>query len=170
MTEKYLPYIDPEKLDAAIASANDHAIFELLTDPLHEELYRRQDFNFMDMLSEGQQLLLSYDYLLQQVGQGGFIQFLANGYIGLLPEMPGWLQSVGALDMAMVIDDVIKVYVLNIDLFKKEMTTQQFAQLYDELKEFELLEQRFNALNEKTISMMMAYARQHIEDFVAGTP
>lgn len=166
MSEKFLPQIDGQQLEAALSSPNDQALFELLAEPLHEELYRRQDFNFMDTLTEGQQLLLSYDYLQQQVGQGGFIQLLANGYIGLLPDMPGWLQRIGAPEMAAVIDDVIKVYVLNIDLFRREMTTQEFAQLYDELKEFEILEARYQALHAGTIAAMMHYARAHIGEFV----
>ncbi|RZA15885.1 MAG: DUF4375 domain-containing protein, partial [Proteobacteria bacterium] len=37
----------------------------------------------MDELSEGQQLFLAYDYLRTQVLQGGFLQFVVNGYVGL---------------------------------------------------------------------------------------
>lgn len=166
MSTKYLPQIDQNLIDDAIASSDATQLYDLLVTPLHEELYRRQDFNFMDDLTEGQQLLLAYDYLNTQVGQGGFIQFLVNGYIGLLPEMPDWLQVIGAPEMAQVIDDVIKVYVLNHELLSKETTPEAFAKLYDELKEFEVLEERFNALNEQTIQKMMDYAQHHLNEFI----
>lgn len=162
----FLPEINKNTLKNVLESQDNHALFQLLATPLHEELYRRQDFNFLDSLTEGQQLLLSYDYLLNQVGQGGFIQFLVNGYIGLLPEMPGWLQKIGASEMAQVIDDVIKVYVLNYNIFSKEVTPEEFAKLYDELKEFEGLEERFNRLNPETVNRMMEYARNHLREFV----
>ncbi len=166
MQEHFLPSIDKENLRRVMGSGNDNDLMELLVTPLHEELYRRQDFNFLDVLSTGQQLILSYDYLQQQVDQGGFIQFLVNGYAGLLPEMPGWLLEVGATEMAAVIDGVLKIYVLNIAIFRTEMTTREFAKLYEELKEFEVSEQRFHALRKSTLSAMMSYAKEHMEDFV----
>lgn len=166
MSAKFLPAIDKNILDELLESKDENRLYDLLVTPLHEELYRRQDFNFMDDLSEGQQLLLAYDYLNTQVGQGGFIQFLVNGYIGLLPEMPGWLNVVGAHDMSQVIDDVIKVYVLNYNTFSNEKTPEEFAKLYDELKEFEILEERFHQLNEATIKAMMQYAKEHLDEFI----
>ena len=161
----FLPQIDKDKLELTLATGDDFALFDLLAEPLHEELYRRQEFHFLDELTEGQQLILSYDYLRSQVAQGGFIQFLVNGYIGLLPEMPGLLQRIGADAMAQVVDDAIKVYVLNHGLFSKELTNEEFARLYDELKEFEIIDSRFSNLNDATIHIMMEYARKHLDEF-----
>jgi len=161
----FLPQIDKDKLELTLATGDDFALFDLLAEPLHEELYRRQEFHFLDELTEGQQLILSYDYLRSQVAQGGFIQFLVNGYIGLLPEMPGLLQRFGADAMAQVVDDAIKVYVLNHGLFSKELTNEEFARLYDELKEFEIIDSRFSNLNDATIHIIMEYARKHLDEF-----
>ncbi|HRO44063.1 MAG TPA: DUF4375 domain-containing protein, partial [Flavipsychrobacter sp.] len=147
MQPHFLPHIPPPHLQAALQSTDPQILLDLLALPLHQELYRRQDFNFMDTLTMPQQLLLSYDYTLQQVQQGGFIQLLVNGYIGLLPDMPQWLTTIGATPMAQLIDDVLKVYVLNHHLFRQDMTPREFALLYDELKEFEILETRYFALH-----------------------
>jgi hypothetical protein len=163
----FLPKIDNEKLKQTLAAGDDFVLFDLLAEPLHEELYRRQEFHFMDELTDGQQLILSYDYLRSQIAQGGFIQFLVNGYIGLLPEMPGWLQRMGADEMAQVVDDAIKVYVLNHDLFAKELSNEEFARLYEELKEFEIIDSRFAALNDVTIHIIMDYAKKHIDEFAS---
>jgi len=161
MNSKYLPYISSVRLDAA----DDAAYFDLLVQPLHEELFRRQNFNFLDDLSAGQQLFLSYDYVQQQVNQGGFIQFLQNGYVSLLLPMPGWLMAMGAGDMAQVIDDVLKFYVIHIDKLDRETTVQEFARLYDELPEFAQLDERFRQYQESTMLKMLTYAKEHLDEF-----
>jgi len=167
MVSKFLPAVSAKLLKQKQASGNLEDYYELLAEPLHEELYRRQTFDFIDELSEGQQLLLSYDYVLMQVSQGGFIQLIQNGYIGLLLPMPAWLNMVDAPGMAKLIDDVLKVYVLNKNILDKETSVEEFAMLYNELPEFEILDQRFEELNEQTIKKILAYASSHIEEFAS---
>ncbi len=167
MTSKYLPEIKYEALKSVRENDDKMVFYDLLVQPLHEELYKRKDFNFLDELSEGQQLLLSYDYVRQQVMQGGFIQLLQNGYIGLLPQMPGWLYQVGDGEMAKVIDDVLKVYVLNREMLDKKTTVEEFAKLYDELKEFEIIDERFQQQDQTTISRILDYANAHLDEFAS---
>ncbi len=143
-------------------------MYDALVQPLHEELYRQRTFEFIDSLSDGQQLLLAYDYMRMQVGQGGFIQFIQNGYIGLLPSMIEQLYTLNLPAMAKVLDDVLKVYVLNRDLLNKQTTVEEFAKLYDELKEFELIDDQFNQLNEQTIRQILDYAYSHLDEFVTA--
>ena len=166
MESKYLPQIPAAALTAARENDDKEAYFDLLAQPLHEELYNRQDFNFLDELSEGQQLLLSYDYVREQVLQGGFIQLIQNGYVHLLPQMPGWLNEIGDVEMSKLLDDVLKVYVLNHELLDKKTTVEEFALLYNELKEFELIDEQFHTLHDKTRDLILNYATKHIEDFV----
>jgi hypothetical protein len=130
------------------------------------ELYNRQTFDFLDELSEGQQLLLEYDYLRTQMAQGGFIQFIQNGYVALMPPIIEHLTHLGALDMAKVIDDALKVYVLNIEALNKTTTVEEFARLYDEFKEFEILDDLFQKFNLPTEKLMLDYAATHLGQFV----
>ncbi len=162
----FLPKISKEEINKARASDDDNELYDLLTQPLHAELYKNQSFDFMDGLSEGQQLLLAYDYARMQVLQGGFIQFIENGYIGLLPGMIEQLYMIGANDMAKVMDDVLKVYVLNRELLSKPSTVQEFAKLYDELKEFEEIDARFEKYNAHATLLMLDYAVNHLDDFI----
>jgi len=165
MKSKFLPLIAQTKLDEVVASGDAMALYDLLAQPLHEEMYRRQSFEFMNELSEGQQLLLSYDYIQTQVIQGGFIQLIQNGYVSLLLSLPGWLEDIGANDMAKVIDDVLKVYVLNRERLDAETSVEDFAKLYNEFKEFEILDAEFAALNDETIREILSYALEAIEDY-----
>jgi uncharacterized protein DUF4375 len=166
MKSDYLPTVSLDKIKAAQAAGNEEELYDLFVQPLHEELYRRRTFDFLDSLSDGQQLLLAYDYTRMQVGQGGFIQFIQNGYIGLLPSMIEQLYILNEPAMAKVLDDVLKVYVLNRELLSKPTTVQEFAQLYDELKEFEIIDERFSELNQHTIKRMLNYATKHPEEFI----
>ncbi|MCW3122042.1 MAG: hypothetical protein JWQ38_1534 [Flavipsychrobacter sp.] len=166
MKSEYLPPVSAQAIKSAKASGNDEEMYDALVQPLHEELYRRRTFEFIDSLSDGQQLLLAYDYMRMQVGQGGFIQFIQNGYVGLLPSMIEQLYALNLPAMARILDDVLKVYVLNRDLLNKKTTVEEFAKLYDELKEFEEIDERFSKLNPDTIKQMLAYAYAHLEEFV----
>lgn len=166
MSTAFLPEIDAMLWKELTEHKDYEQLYALLTEPLHAALYKRQDFNFMDELSEGQQLLLSYDYLRNQALQGGFIQFIQNGYTGLLLPMPEWLQRIGAGEMAQIIDDALKVYVLNHELLDKQTTPEEFARLYDELKEYEQLDEQFLKQNDDAIHKMMQYAADHPDQFV----
>ena len=118
--------------------------YQILAEPLHEALYQRQDFNLLDELPTTQRLVLAFDYVQSQVVQGGFIQLIQNGYISLLVTVIEALQElqVGA-DMVPVLDDVLKIFVLNKDALSKETSVEEFSKLYAEFQEFEPLEQRF---------------------------
>lgn len=169
MESKYLPSVNLEELHAAIEKGDNEKLYDLLVQPLHEELYRRQSFEFLDDLSWGQQLLLTWDYLHMQAGQGGFIQFIQNGYIGLLPNMVEQLMRLGANDMAQVLDDVLKVYVLNRETLDRSTTVEEFAKLYEEFKEFEEIDKRYFRLTEATTQQLLLYAATHLNEFVDTT-
>ncbi len=166
MYKEFLPPVATDKWDHLKQEHNIPALWELLTEPLHEELWRRQTFDLMDELNPGQQLLLSFDYLRTQVMQGGFIQLIQNGYVGLLPDMPAWLQEAGAPEMAQVIDDALKVYVLNKEILSKKTTVEEFALLYNELKEFEGIDERFAQYNDATMTAIVENALEYPETFV----
>lgn len=129
---------------------------EELAEPLHEELYARQDFGILDTWPWEEQLVISLDYVKMQVRQGGFIQFIQNGYISLLLPMPAWLQRLGADGMAQLLDDVLKVYVLNMEALDRETTVEEFALLYEEFREFEAIDERFNSFFNDTVTRILA--------------
>jgi len=166
MGSNFLPILSLSKITTLYQAGEFDSLYELLVQPLHEELYNKQTFEFLDELSDGQQLLLTYDYLRTQVGQGGFIQFIQNGYVALLPSMIEQLMLVQANDMAQVLDDVLKVYVLNRDALNKQTTVEEFARLYEEFKEFEILEERYIQLNLPTEKRMLDYAYTHVSEFM----
>lgn len=166
MNSNFLPKINYNQLNEAFSSGNSSEMYDMLVQPLHEELYRRNSFDFLDDLAPGQQLLLGFDYVMMQVGQGGFIQFIENGYISLLPAMIAQLNAIGDNEMAALLDDVLKVFVLNNELLNRPTTVQEFAKLYEELKEFEIIDERFLLLQKSTINLLLRYVMEHPGEFM----
>ncbi len=130
--------------------------FTIATQPLHEALHEYQSFDMLEQLNVSERVALAFDYIQSQVAQGGFIQLIQNGYTTLLLTVIEGLQEMKLGDaMAMVLDDVLKVYVLNVEILSKEMSVEAFAKLYSEFTEFELLEERFNALRKEIMRIII---------------
>jgi hypothetical protein len=164
---KFLPTISLSELIALQEENQIEAIYEQLVLPLHEELYKQQDFSFIETLSPGQELLIRYDYVRMQVLQGGFIQLIQNGYVNLLLSMPLMLKQVGAVVMGQLLDDVLKVFSLNYEGLSKETSVEEFAKLYEEYTEFEELDARFAQENAATEKAIVAYALRFPDEFMA---
>ena len=169
MSDRFLPQVPTAKLKKVQADNDLNEYYDLLCQPLHEELYKRQDFTFFDELSDGQQMLICYDYIQNQVLQGGFIQLIQNGYVNMLVPMPEWLMRVGAEPMAKVIDDALAAYVNNRDVLDKETTVEEFALMYETLPVFQPLDEQFHQLHGSTVAKMLEYATFHIEEFAVLT-
>jgi hypothetical protein len=160
----FRPDIDFRLVKQLADEADDAGAYDLLTEPLRVALYRRQDFAFINELSVIQRLLIAYDYVQMQVFQGGFIQFIQNRYVPLLLPVHEGLLHMGAMEMAQLIDDVLKVYVLNQEALDKDTTSEAFARLYAEFGELEALDQMFAAQHPDTLHQMVQYALQHFDE------
>lgn len=166
MADKFLPIVPLALLKEVQSSGNLNEYYDLLCQPLHEELYRRQDFSFFDELNEVQQMLICYDYIQNHALQGGFIQLIQNGYVNMLAPMPGWLTMIGDKQMAQLMDDALKAYVENRDLLDKETTVEEFAALYNQVPVFHALDKQFENLHPHTLTLILDYATIHIQEFV----
>jgi hypothetical protein len=96
-----------------------------------------------------------------QVGQGGFIQLIQNGYVSLLVTVIESLQKMNISEnMIPVLDDVLKVFVLNKEALSKETSVEEFGRLYGEFREFESLEEQFRSLQPALLRETVEYAIQ----------
>ncbi|MBS1644544.1 MAG: DUF4375 domain-containing protein [Bacteroidetes bacterium] len=145
MSGLYHLSLDKVELNALMAAGALDEAFAFLANPLHDWLYHVQDFDRLMERSSLEQLILSFDYIRMQVGQGGFIQLFQNNYAPLVPMCIEQAQALGLGGaMTKLLDDALKVYVLNIDTLAKETTVEEFGKLYEEFKEFEALEVAFD--------------------------
>lgn len=166
MRSQFLPALSLKELSELYEKGAVYEVFEQLVLPIHEELYKKQDFNFITTLSPGQELILRYDYIRVQVLQGGFIQLIQNGYINLLAPLPEMFTQLGCNALAKVLDNVLKVYTLNHAILDKETSVEEFAKLYEEFTEFETLDEEFVSLNEQTVKALVEYALRFPDEFM----
>lgn len=161
----FQPIVAEEALRTALSG--NRSLYTLLIEPLREGLYQYGSFAFLDELPMLLQLLLSHDYVRDQVLQGGFIQLFHNGYVGLLPPLPEWWLSLQQPMMARAIDDALRLYVSHHVSIIAEMTPQAFALLYQRFPEFETVDQAFMAaITEAEKAMMLQIANQ-VADLVS---
>jgi len=148
MTIQYNESLDSEELKQLAASEKWEEAFDLLAQPLHIWLNQQGSFEKLAQRSPYEQLILSFDYVQGQIGQGGFIQLIQNGYTTLLVLVIENLQLLHlAPEMVKVLDDALKVYVLNYEALSRETSVEEFGKLYSEFKEFEALEAQFNNIH-----------------------
>jgi hypothetical protein len=164
--EFFLPSISDDAINEALNAEHPYILIEVLVEPLHEELYRRQSFDFLENLTEGQQLFLCFDYVMMQVKGGGFLQLLHNGYAGLLIDLPEQLNAIGAKKMSLIIDKVLQFFVSRKDAIEMEMSVEEFAKLYDQFPEINTLDQHFVDDYIEALKCMNDYARHNLHEFM----
>lgn len=160
----YLPTISKTLLEDVAKDGSAQQVFELFSQAFVNELYERDTFDFMNDLNTLQKFFLAFEYVKSNVEYGGFIQLIVNKYVNLLLPVHEGLTMLGDDNMGRVIDDVLKVYVLNIDGLDKEFDLKEFAQLYNEYLEFEELDTRFLTGLPHTLDLAAKYALLHKEE------
>ena len=120
----------------------------------------------MEELTEGQQLILCFDYVMMQVKGGGFLQLLHNGYAGLLIDLPEQLKAIQAPEMALLIDEVLQFFVPRKEKIEQEMSVEAFAKLYEQMPEINELDERFVAIYQDALSKINQYVRHHLQEFM----
>jgi hypothetical protein len=154
--KNYQYQADEAGIRDAMKEGNWATAFELLAEPLHKALYEAQDFAILDQMSEEERLILSFDYIQTQALAGGFIQLIQNGYVSLLvPAIEGLQQLQPESGMISLLDDVLRVYVLNREALDRDTSVEEFGKLYEEFKEFESLDERFTTMQPATIEAIV---------------
>lgn len=113
-------------------------------------------------LSFGQKALYYWWYLDAQVTNGGFVQFYYNGYGPYVSSIIKGLEHIGDFEMAKLIKKADKIYQKNKHLMDKAQESDLFgSDLYDRLDKMSVLDDNYYELNEKTMSLIEIYIREH---------
>ena len=161
MLKEFAAVVDEQSFRQYIAGAAWPEAFDLLTQSLHERLYDAQTFDLLDDISVIEKLILAFDYVQMQVGQGGFIQLIQNGYVSLMATVIESLQQLGlGRQMSDVLDDALKIFVLNNEALSRDTSVEDFGKLYAEYREFEPLEFSFERLLPETLKLVVLYVAE----------
>ncbi|MES2849079.1 MAG: DUF4375 domain-containing protein [Bacteroidota bacterium] len=134
-------------------------ISEMIKDAKYEETRAKR-------LSPNQKALHFFWYLDEQVTNGGFIQFYWNGYELYLPSIKQGLKLIGYKDLLKRVIQSETEYDKHIDEFAKWRKKGDWEWLYDNLKEFEKLDDWYYSKEEKHYSIVEKFVRQNIDDFI----
>jgi len=123
------------------------------TNILAELENKEKNLNFETDLSPKEQSIVAFSILNGQLTQGGFLQFLHNGYAAFLLPMIEYLQQEKVTDAVNILDEVLKEYSLHHIRIDAPDTAKAFAQLYPDFPQFDTLEHRWNEVKLKVYQL-----------------
>ena len=117
-------------------------------------------------LSPNQKALHFFWYLDGQVTNGGFIQFYFNGYEVYLPSLKSGLELIGYKDLLKRVIKSENEYDKHKIEFDKMRKKGDLERLYDDLTEFEKMDNWYYKNQEKHYSIVENFVRLNIDDFI----
>lgn len=157
-----------EKLDASWASGPDTYIFSLTTYYL-EKVGGTLTNESMDLLNYHQHTLLAYRIMLDEVGTGGFIQLIQNGYgpyVLIGPFAMVVKKEWGFHEFGKFIYKVRKEYLHNKEELERDMSEEEFMASYEKFDDMNNYGDDFLDMEETLTPKIAQYVRDHEEDFL----
>jgi len=139
----------------------------LLLDKYYK-LQEKEPDNVVDNFNNGQHSLMAYTVLDSQVGNGGFIQLIYNGWGPYVFESPliETLRSWGLNDTPDLLEKASVIYnETGIDQ-KEEDTLDDFSRLYTDYPQFEKFDDAYYEINDSEVRLVKRYIEDHLDDFI----
>ncbi len=152
-----------------IANQSDETIIDFAAASFHEKIYQEQSFDLLDQLNPIQKTLVIHHYLMMHLLSGGFIQFIHNDYVSLIPEFMEGLKVLGDTKMLAILDAVLVAYVKHHAVFVRANTLELFTKLYDQLPEFSELDKRFSDAYPSMNTKLVNYLREQVQEVLSLT-
>jgi len=117
--------------------------------------------------TSSQNVLLAYNFLFDQVCNGGFIQLIVNGYGSYVFDTPfsSLLKEWGVERIAGIVDEARAVYEEHKEELEKDVTLEEFSKLYEKIKGFDPLDDRFYKVMGGETEVLKKYVEDHLEEF-----
>ena len=165
MEEKKITVSD-EALRQAAGEGMDEFL-QVFTDRYLEVTGGQIDAGTMPLLNGWQHTLLGYRLFCEEVGEGGFVQLIQNGYgpyIFLNPFAKA-MRLMGAKEFSKLVYAARKIYEENREDLERECTEDEFMALYERYEVFDDLEERFAEMEEEVTGQVARYVDEHLEQF-----
>jgi len=119
-------------------------------------------------LNADQVTLLAWDVLHEEVMDGGFVQLIHNGYGPFIFKNPfakALKQLWGMRDLSKLVYDAHTLYVKHGELIERDCTDEEFMALFEQLPEFDELDDEFVEREEEWTEEIARYIDEHIDRF-----
>lgn len=108
-----------------------------------------------------QKTIYFFWFLDAQVTNGGFDQFYWNGYDLYLPAIVEGLKVIKDNDLLVLIEEVDKFYLENLNVFNKYREKNDFGEIEIVLPEFKEYSQRYYEINENSMKLIETFAKEN---------
>ena len=121
----------------------------------------------MAELNADQVTLLAWNTLHEEVMDGGFVQLIHNGYGPFIFKNPfaKAVKQWGMRDLSKLIYDAHTLWLKHREEIERELTEDEFMALFEQMPEFDDLDDQFVESEEEWTSMIAHYVDEHIECF-----
>ena len=155
-------------LQLAAAEGMD-AFVKVFVEAIREAIGGELTHETMAQLTADQVTLLAWDTLHDEVMDGGFVQLIHNGYGPFIFKNPfaKAIKLWGLRDLSKLIYDAHTLWLKHRDVIERDLTDDEFMALFEQLPEFDDLDDKFVENEEEWTSMIAHYIDEHIENFVS---
>ncbi|MBR6867013.1 MAG: DMP19 family protein [Prevotella sp.] len=155
-------------LQQAAAEGMD-AFVKVFVEAIREAIGGELTQETMAQLTADQVTLLAWDTLHDEVMDGGFVQLIHNGYGPFIFKNPfaKAIKLWGLRDLSKLIYDAHTLWLKHRDVIERDLTDDEFMALFEQLPEFDDLDDKFVEKEEEWTSMIAHYIDEHIENFVS---
>lgn len=128
---------------------------------------RKGELTKGNTLSYGQKALYYWWYVDGQVTNGGFTQFYYNDYGIYVPTVIKGLKHIGDNKMAELVNRSYELYLKENKKIKdaRQGGLEAFSKLYNEINDFDELDDEYYKLNEQTMKNIENYIRKNPNEF-----
>lgn len=121
----------------------------------------------MSGLNAAQLTLVGYYQLREEVMDGGFVQLIHNGWgeFVFLNPVAKVLRVWGLTDLSKLLYDAGRLYRLHRDEIERPLTDEEFMALFEQMPDFDDLDDRFVEAEEEYTEAVARYIDGHINQF-----
>lgn len=165
MNKNILPEITREQIENSKEDTWDFLF--LFLDYYLEKLYTDDSGNVMEQFNDDQHTLIAYNFLYNQITNGGFSQLIKNGYASYIFDNPfsEHIKLWGAYSTADIVEKARVIYHQNQEQLIQETTSEETSKRYDEFKEFEHLDNEFYNIMDSEAEIVRQYVEKNISKF-----
>ena len=158
--------VKDEALQQAATEGMD-AFVQVFVDGIRSAIGGELTAETMAELNADQVTLLVWDTLHEEVMDGGFVQLIHNGYGPFIFKNP-FAKAVnqwGMRDLSKLVYDAHTLWLKHREEIERELTEDEFMALFEQMPEFDDLDDQFVENEEEWTSMIAHYVDEHIERF-----
>ena len=164
--------IEVKVTDAALqqaAAEGMDAFVQVFVDGIRDAIGGELTAESMGELNSDQVTLLAWDTLHEEVMDGGFVQLIHNGYGPFIFKNPfaKAVKQWGLRDLSKLVYDAHSLWLKHREEIERELTDEEFMALFEQLPDFDELDDVFVENEEEWTSMIAHYVDVHIECFAS---